>query len=439
MDSILIYLIKVSAVQVVLYVFYFALFRTNTLHGLNRATLLSILPFSLLAPAINLNLFVSKNVETLEKIKGTFVEFTVVFPEFIEGNSGGLSSTNVNLLLVAYLSVCAFLLVRFAFQLAKIVRLKKDSLQYNYGKFSFVVSNRAMSPFTFFSWIFIPAKMVESEEFNMVKDHETVHAAMLHTLDLIVVELYCILLWFNPFVYLFRKSLKNVHEFTADSSAIKSSSAKDEYLRLLLACTDSCNILGLTNPFYYQSLKNRVEMITKNKTPKSRKLGYMIYLVLVALVFQAFSFSAKDKSLLVQNNEVAVVAELPSIKPLDKISVSVDFGVTFLNPFTKKEVTHNGIDFRAPLGTPVKATANGVVAKAMEKGNWGNLVVIQHGEEHQTWYAHLNEYIVKEGDTVKKGQVIGYVGNSGQSTGPHLHYMVMKNGEAVNPNDYFKE
>lgn len=435
----IIYLLKVSVVQMLLYFLYVVLFRTNTLHGFNRATLVSIVPFSLLSPAINLNFFLSNSYESIERMKVNINEFALVFPEFISGNAGESSIVSVNILFVVYMLICLFLLVRLAFQLARIMSLRRNSQQISYGKFRFVVSSNVISPFTFFRWIFIPAKMVDSERFSMVKDHELVHATKLHSFDLIVVELYCIILWFNPFVYLFRKSLKNVHEFMADSSAMKSSSAKDEYLRLLLSCSDKFNILGITNPFYYQSLKNRIEMITKNKTPKIRKFGYLIYLIMVALVFQAFSYSSNGKSLKIQTNSIDYKADLPSIKPVENASVSLGYGISFINPFTKKKKTHNGIDFRASIGTPVKATANGLIVKALEKGNWGNLVVIQHGEEHQTWYAHLNEFNVKEGESVKKGQVIGYVGNTGQSTGPHLHYMVMKNGEVVNPIDFFKE
>lgn len=437
MDSIIFYLLKVSLVQVVLYFFYLFLFRNNTLHAFNRATLLSVLPFSFIAPLANLKIFLFDEAESILLIKGVVTDYTVIFPEFAPGSSLGSSGIFFKIVLIVYAAVVLLLVVRFIFQVYKIVRLKNGSQQYKVGKFSFFVSNKVISPFTFFRWVFIPTMFDNSEKYSTMRDHEIVHAAKLHTLDLIVVELYCIILWFNPFVYLFRKSLKNVHEFTADSSIATSSSAKEKYLMQLLASTVHYEILELTNPFYYKSFKKRVEMITKNKTPQRRKFEYILYIILVAFVFQAFSFSTFERPVHAQNYENAAASESPTGKPVDNAIVSLDYGVSFTNPFTKKVVTHNGIDFKAPIGTPVKSTANGVVVESLEKGNWGNLVVIQHGDDLQTWYAHLNEFVVKKGDTVSKGQVIGYVGNTGQSTGSHLHYMVMKNGETVNPNDYF--
>ena len=97
---------------------------------------------------------------------------------------------------------------------------------------------------------------------------------------------------------------------------------------------------------------------------------------------------------------------------------------------------HKGIDLAAPSGTPVYATADGIVAKAERFSSYGNYIQIEHGGELQTRYAHLSGYAVQEGARVHKGDLIGYVGSTGRSTGPHLHYEVRVAGVAVDPTPY---
>ena len=99
---------------------------------------------------------------------------------------------------------------------------------------------------------------------------------------------------------------------------------------------------------------------------------------------------------------------------------------------------HSGVDIAAATGTPVLAADNGMVSYAGWNGGYGRLVLIDHGNGMVTAYAHLSSYAVSVGDRVEKGQVIGYVGSSGNSTGPHLHFEVRVNGVAVNPLDYYK-
>lgn len=96
---------------------------------------------------------------------------------------------------------------------------------------------------------------------------------------------------------------------------------------------------------------------------------------------------------------------------------------------------HAGIDFAAPTGTPIRAAGDGVVKRASWFGGYGRYIRIEHSGPYATAYAHLRRFAkgIKAGRRVRQGQVIGYVGSSGRSTGPHLHYEIMKNGKQVNP------
>jgi murein DD-endopeptidase MepM/ murein hydrolase activator NlpD len=106
------------------------------------------------------------------------------------------------------------------------------------------------------------------------------------------------------------------------------------------------------------------------------------------------------------------------------------------DPFTGYKRMHNGIDIANRTGTPVVASANGVIKKVGSAGGLGEIVVIDHGYGFVTRYAHLSKSKVKRGTKVKRGEVIGLMGSTGYSTGPHLHYEVLRNGKSLNPNRY---
>lgn len=103
------------------------------------------------------------------------------------------------------------------------------------------------------------------------------------------------------------------------------------------------------------------------------------------------------------------------------------------DPFTGGTDFHPGLDISADRGTPVHATADGLVQSAGWNGNYGNLLVVDHGFGIQTRYGHLSKFAVREGDRVRRGQIIGHVGSTGRSTSPHLHYEILTNGKLTNP------
>jgi murein DD-endopeptidase MepM/ murein hydrolase activator NlpD len=129
-----------------------------------------------------------------------------------------------------------------------------------------------------------------------------------------------------------------------------------------------------------------------------------------------------------------ILARTPSIWPTTGW-VTSNFGYR-RSPFTGQRELHKGLDISAPLGTPIYASASGKVVKVERDHGYGKNIMVDHGSGIVTRYAHLNNYAVKKGEQVKRGQLIGYVGNTGRSTGPHLHYEVRLNGVPVNPLRY---
>jgi murein DD-endopeptidase MepM/ murein hydrolase activator NlpD len=129
-----------------------------------------------------------------------------------------------------------------------------------------------------------------------------------------------------------------------------------------------------------------------------------------------------------------LLASTPAIRPADGWMTS-RFGHR-VSPFTGRKEFHKGLDIANRKGTAILATANGIVSYAGKKGPMGTVVVIDHGHGMITRYAHLNEALKKQGEKVKRGDIIAQMGNSGRSTGPHLHYEVHLNGVPVNPATY---
>jgi murein DD-endopeptidase MepM/ murein hydrolase activator NlpD len=133
-----------------------------------------------------------------------------------------------------------------------------------------------------------------------------------------------------------------------------------------------------------------------------------------------------------------VLALVPYRKPvIGEVEFTSGFGIRN-DPFLGRPAMHTGLDFRAATGDPVRATANGKVASAGWAGGYGRMVEIDHGNGLSTRYGHLSEIGVKVGDPIKIGQVIGAVGSTGRSTGPHLHYETRIDGEAVDPQKFLR-
>lgn len=129
---------------------------------------------------------------------------------------------------------------------------------------------------------------------------------------------------------------------------------------------------------------------------------------------------------------------VPSRMPLDGGRMSSGYGMRD-HPVLRQRRRHSGVDIAAPTGTPIYATADGIVGRADRFSSYGLFISIDHGAELETRYAHLSRLAVAAGDRVQKGEVIGYVGSTGRSTGPHLHYEVRVDGVAVNPIPYMVE
>ncbi len=155
----------------------------------------------------------------------------------------------------------------------------------------------------------------------------------------------------------------------------------------------------------------------------------------------ATSLSLDDVQVLAKNKEQMALAT-PAIWPIDRTALKAfyAFGVRKVHPILKRRTMHKGVDMSANYGVPVYATGDGVVektSKGQRRRGYGRQILINHDFGYKTRYAHLQKILVEPGEKVQRGQLIGEVGSSGGSTGPHLHYEVIYRGRNVNPVNYF--
>tara|TARA_B100000959_G_scaffold109060_1_gene115004 strand:+ start:221 stop:1192 length:972 start_codon:yes stop_codon:yes gene_type:complete len=155
------------------------------------------------------------------------------------------------------------------------------------------------------------------------------------------------------------------------------------------------------------------------------------------LYIQSKSF---DKVIDLAKNKADMLAAIPAIQPIankDLKRIASGYGYR-IHPIYKTRKLHTGMDFTAPQGTPIYATGDGTIEKVRRsKRGYGNHIIIDHGFGYQTLYAHMTKSIVNRRQKVKRGEIIGYVGNTGTSVAPHLHYEVIRNKRKINPVNYY--
>ncbi|PTX61451.1 BlaR1 peptidase M56 [Kordia periserrulae] len=440
MNSFLIYLFQVSLVFSGFYLLFKCIFSRFTFHAFNRIFLVSMIPLSLLLPLSDTlfsTLQIPIELPILKEVTEFTESFTLTSVETTNHQTVAIGFWMFSMYLVLFVSF----LIRFTRTIFCLIRLQSKATQIMLHDTKVYATN-VSEVFSYFHWVFVPKTTVATIE-KCILTHEKAHISKLHSIDMILTELFIAFQWFNPLAYFYRKSLKSIHEFQADAAVLtKENIKKSSYLTLLLTSLQPTKVNPAYNYFSQSTLKKRIDMMTKSPSKNHSKLAYVLLLPVIALTFMAFKNSGKSTIL----NELIPVAinesGVPSLFPVKNKTVdhiSSEFGAVRKHPKLKDKIPHGGIDIKASLGTPIVATADGTVIKAKDEGNWGNLIIISHSDGFETLYAHLQGFNITAGQTVKKGDIIGYVGNSGLSTAPHLHYEVRQNGMRLNPLKYITE
>ena len=423
----------------ILYVVYLLFFSRLTYHKINRVILLAIPVMSLLLPFSDIY-FEFKSPVIIEL---TNAQFTLDnFEEYAGQISGTAVSKDISFsfqtaLFILYLVVMLIFLFRILFSVVKIIRISKSSISLNTN----IIVADVETVFSFHKHIFIPEKEINNIHPKII-EHEMVHIKHRHTYDRILTELYIAFFWLNPLVYLFRKSVKSIHEFTADQEVVRGDISPSEYLTLL-SQTFYCKHSSFIHSYFNHSLiKKRIDMISKTKSSRFNYLKYVVILPVIALLLLAFSSKTNTGlstlSLTETSANVFKNSTPPNLFPVANGTIediTHTYGKKFTFPGEKNSKMHGGIDIRGKIGTNIIATGDGIITKASAEKDWGNLIIVSHPGGYSTWYAHLQNFNIKEGQQVSKGDVIGFLGNTGKSTGPHLHYEIRQNDKRLDPID----
>ena len=424
------YLLKVSICLLVLYIPYLILFRKNTFFSANRFYLLLTLIFSFVIPTLD----ISKNT-TIYSIVADASPESSIYQYYDDFNSIEPINDSINYPLILTLLYFAGMLVftvRLSLSVLAILKIKRNSNIVKIDNVCFVRVDSSEA-FSFFNFIFLPKLEINP----LIIQHEKIHIRQFHWMDLVLIEIAGIILWFNPMLYLLKRSLKSQHEYLADELTIQGDVQAEDYLECMLQEVQRTHFYGPISKFNYHFIKNRITMLTKKRTPAPFSGLYIILIPVICILSLAFSKKPLEITGII--NDITDVSEnnIPAIAPVEmgKTEITSGYGMR-MHPILNVVKLHTGMDFKSAEGEIVMSTADGIVIENAVDSQRGQFILIKHDDSFSTSYSHLKSANVKVGDNVQKGQTIGYVGNTGLSKASHLHYEVLKNGKAVDPKDY---
>ncbi|HEY0092147.1 MAG TPA: M56 family metallopeptidase, partial [Flavobacterium sp.] len=284
MEAVFIYLIKSGALIATFWLAYFLLLRQETFFKSNRWYLLFGLVTSVILPLVTFKkvILVEANPDNLHW--APFPGEVIAAEQAFEINWWLVAAVAYSIGIAAFLS-------RFFFDfyaLRKALRGKRVTQQ---ADFKFVDTNENISPFSYFSYIVYNSSLYSPMELQNILEHEKVHSDQNHSVDVLISRIFCIVFWFNPFVWLYKKSMLQNLEFIADSEATKNLLDKKAYQFTLLKVTAHENCVDITNHFYQSLIKKRIVMLNKNQSKKWNSWKYA--LVIPALAAFMFYFQVK--------------------------------------------------------------------------------------------------------------------------------------------------
>lgn len=470
MNEVIIYLLKVMAIHGLLYLVYRLVFRNTARHSVNRLFLLGSLLLAFVVPFIELPSPVQPELN--EHQSGLIVwlsEPTSGLEEFelIPVQEEASDFSYWSLLPWFYGLVTLVLIVRSVIYLSMLSRLKKHS-EYIRKRWFKLFKTSHERPFSFFSNVFMPKTLFGSDAFRQILAHECVHVRQFHSVDRLLLDFVVSLFWFNPFIYLYRNALIEIHEYQADEAVVRRFNDPIGYQEILFSQLQSAQYSGLVSHFNFSMIKKRIVMMNKQR----KMSGWVYALTLPVTLMVVFAFSSKEAMEPINDvgNEIAelikpepsfglfpiwdqaepksktqfqnVSRNVPSISPIDESDLNrlaSGFGMR-THPISKVKKFHKGADFSCKSGTNVMATGDGVVASIEnDPEGYGKMITIDHQNGFVTRYAQLSEFKVEVGAAVNRGEVVALSGNSGMSTAPHLHYEVINNDEHVDPVRYITD
>ncbi|NOU61641.1 M23/M56 family metallopeptidase [Marinifilum caeruleilacunae] len=441
MTEFLQYLIESSLCMTALYFLYKFVLERDTFVMRNRIYLLFSVLISLLIPLLSFSIDPEKSMVVNQFTLDTATNFKAEITGGIQLAEESVQLKPISILLLVYLLGVLISFLRISKHLTKILKTIFANEIVHQNNLKIVSVQENTSPYSFFRYVFLNPRITSKSEQNHILLHESVHVNQYHTLDLILVEMVKIFMWFNPFIYFIQHSLVEMHEYLADRACINLGADKIEYQNALVQNIEGRMNFALTSAFNSSLTLKRIKMIKKIKSSRITNLKLILVFPILFFSVLSFGFITSTPAALEGNFEGYYEPDQfhQPVPTGNKIYMTSGYGQR-MHPILKKKMFHRGIDIAAPKGTDIYSIADGVVRKvnlAFEQGKGhGRFVIVDYANGLSALYSQMDSYAVKEGQKVKAGEVLGAIGSSGTSTGPHLHLELKKDGKNVNPEDY---
>lgn len=428
MPAIIQYLLKLSVSAAVIYAFYYLVLRRLTFYNLNRWYLAGYTLLCFIIPFINITQIASKADEKIPALN--YIPAVQNIKNYMPSALNETKHYSYNMwdvMTVALAIGSVILLVKLTVQMISFMHMKRQAKLISDKDSAIYHVDEEIMPFSFGKSIYLNKNMHSDKELGEIIMHEYVHVKQLHSADILIAELFCVVNWFNPFAWFIRHSIRQNLEFIADDNVVRSGINKKDYQYHLL------KVMGIpqyriANQFNFSSLKKRIIMMNRQKSAKIHLLKFMFILPLLAVTLMAF------RSEIV--NTVNKITTRP--KPVMMVNSSMVPAVvpnSTLNGWLKKEPV--ALSAKKAIIKPDTARKESVELKAYFKGevlktqeiDGTYLIIIRDGNRFDT-YSNLTSVNVKKGDKVKKGQLIG-TADVDLATGiPKLKYQ-MYNGDVM--------
>ena len=302
------YLLKLNLALIVLFGFYKLMFSGDTFFALRRATLIGMCLVAMLVPGLNCSYWINKSVGMVSMAN----EYAaIVLPAVTVTPGGGGSIGWETTAMTIYTMVACLLLLRFFWQLVSIVRLRNKCRTTDINGTKVYLLESDEGPFSFFNWIFINPTKHNRQETDEIMTHELAHCRQLHSVDILFTELFAIVFWANPFVWLLKREVRLNLEYLADNNVLAGGTDSKKYQYHLLGLAYRKNVATISNNFNVLPLKKRIKMMNKKRTKRIAKVKYALYIPLAAalLVVSNIETVARD------------IANVAKAMPMAKASV----------------------------------------------------------------------------------------------------------------------
>jgi TonB family protein len=313
MNSYIEYTVKAGIALTVLYLFYWLLLRKDTHFYLNRFMLIFSVIISLIIPTIGLSHVsvptVFRSLPTLVIDFGNSGSSASAVPSVPEAaNVPGVNYREI--IFILYIIGASIVFCRLIYQAIFLHAITRLSKKTEYQGYTIISMNNEMIPFSYFRKVFIPSAHVDETSFDSIIAHEKSHLTQGHYIDLIIIEIMTVLQWFNPVMWFYEKSIKEVHEYLADEAVLQSGRNQGRYQALLVNQAIGGPVFILTNQFNQSLIKKRIMMMKKMKTSQLAKFKALLILPLIAGLMLAFVNPAAKMAVVTRGNEKTITGNL---------------------------------------------------------------------------------------------------------------------------------